>query len=94
MVIYWVLDRVHSWDVTLPPCDTAYAANILNKVVGREYWVTMWDVATDTEITRHVYTSNSSSDVYSGIIRRGLLQGVSFKMIELGGEKNGVVING
>ena len=38
------------------------------------------------EKTIHCYTSNSSADCYSGVIKGGLYQGVSFNSIEIGGE--------
>jgi len=63
--------------------------------VGRTYWLYFWDVATNSEIHRHMYTSNASSDWYSGVVCNGLLQGVEFSAIELGGEtEDGRVING
>ena len=42
-------------------------------------------------MTRYVYTSNGSSDWYSGVLYNGLLQNASFNAIEVGGELNGVV---
>ena len=41
-----------------------------------------------------MYTSNASTDWYSGVVMNGLLQDVSFNAIELGGELGGTVING
>ena len=94
MHIDWVLDRVRKLEIELRPNTPEEISKTLNKVLGREYWLTFWDLATNTEITRHMYTSNGSADWYSGIVRNGLLQNASFNAIELGGEKEGVVVNG
>lgn len=94
MHIYWVLDRVRKLEITLPPGTISTVSSILNKVVGKSFWLTFTDPYTGTELTRKMYCSNASSDWYSGVMYNGLLQDVSFNCIELGGELGGTVING
>ena len=62
MRIYWVLDRNRKLEIGLRPDTPENISIILNKVVGRTYWLTFWDTVTNTEMTRHMYTSNSSAD--------------------------------
>lgn len=40
MVIYWVLDRVRKWEIGLRPDTPENISKILNKVIGREYYLT------------------------------------------------------
>ena len=94
MRIIYVLDRIRKLEITLRPDTTENISAILNKVIGRSYYITFWDIATNSELTRKCYTSNGSADWYSGVLYNGLLQNASFNAIELGGEKDGVVING
>ena len=40
MHIYWVLDRIRKLEITLRPDTTDNISSILNKVVGKEYYIT------------------------------------------------------
>jgi hypothetical protein len=53
-------------------------------VQGQEYYITYQDPTTNRERRVKVYTSNSSTDIYSGVVRNGLYQGFTFNAIELG----------
>lgn len=86
MHIYWVLRRIRKLEIEMPPCTSAEAAAILDLVQGREYTITYWDILENDEKTITVYTSNSSADCYSGVIRNGLWQGLTFNAIEIAGE--------
>lgn len=86
MHITWILSRARKVEIQLPPCTAAFASKILDRVLGRKYYITYWDLATNAEKTIHVYTSNGRGSMYSGIIRNGLYQGISFNGIELKGE--------
>ncbi len=85
--IYWVLRRCRKVEIEMPPTkDRAMIANLLNLVQGREYSITYFDPIDNAERTLQVYTSKSESDMYSGVIYNGVLQGVKFNAIELAGE--------
>lgn len=89
MHIYWVYRKVHKIEIELPPMkDRATLAHLLTLVQGQEYDLTYWDPLTNVEKTVRVYTSNSSLDLYSGILYNGLWQGIKFNAIELAGEAN------
>ena len=91
MRISWVLDRVRKLEITMPPMTSQDLSSLLSLVQGIEYKMTFFDALTNQELERKFYTSNSSADMYSGILRNGLWQNVSFNAIEVGGELNGVV---
>ena len=91
MRISWVLDRVRKLEITMPPMTSQDLSSLLSLVQGKEYKMTFFDALTNQELERKFYTSNSSADMYSGILRNGLWQNVSFNAIEIGGELNGVV---
>ena len=84
MHIYWIKNRLRKWEIELPPCTSAEAASVLNKVQGNTYYITIWDILSNSEVTVHVYTSNSSGDCYNDVLYNGLWQGVKFSAIELG----------
>ena len=86
MNINWVLSRIRKIEIEMPPCTTEEAARILDKVHGRIYNITYFDPLANRELTKEVYTSNSSADCYSGVLRNGLWQGISFNAIERAGE--------
>ncbi len=86
MHITWILSRARKLEITLPPCSAAFASVILNRVLGRKYYITYWDLATNQEKTIYVYTSKGNGGLYSGVVRNGLYQGVTFNAIELMGE--------
>ena len=88
MWIDWVLKRTRKLEIELPPylvSDTRYNW-ILDKVLGRTLYVIYFDIVTNAEKTINVYCSNGSGDWYSGVVHNGLLQGVSFNLIEIEGE--------
>lgn len=87
MRINWVFRRVRKIEIEMPPCSSAEVSEILGLVQGQEYKITYYDPLDNAEKTIEVYTSNSQSDMYSGILIGGLWQGVSFNAIELAGEK-------
>ena len=91
MRISWVLDRVRKLEITMPPMTSQDLSSLVSLVQGKEYKMTFFDALTNQELERKFYTSNSSADMYSGILRNGLWQNVSFNAIEVGGELNGVV---
>lgn len=86
MHITWILSRARKVEIQLPPCSAAFASKILNKVMGRKYYITYWDLITNSEKTIHVYTSNGKGSLYSGVVRNGIYQGITFNAIELKGE--------
>ena len=86
MHIHWILTRARKLEIILPPCSYAFASAILSRVMGKFYYVTYIDPLTNAERTIHVYTSNGKGSLYSGIVKNGLLQQVSFNAIELKGE--------
>lgn len=87
MHVYWVKRRVRKISIELPPtADRADIAALLYSVQGQEYDLTYWDAINNTETTIRVYTSNSKSDFYSGVLYNGVYQGITFNAIELAGE--------
>ena len=91
MRISLVLDIFRKLEITMPPMTSQDLSSLLSLVQGKEYKMTFFDALTNQELERKFYTSNSSADMYSGILRNGLWQNVSFNAIEVGGELNGVV---
>ena len=47
-------------------------ATLLGIVQGKEYYITYYDPLTNAERTMQVYTSNSASDCYSGVLYNGM----------------------
>lgn len=84
--IDWVFRRIRKIEIEMPPLTSPEASNILSLVQGQEYSLTYFDPLDNTEKTIYVYTSNSSADLYSGMVLNGLWQGISFNAIELEGE--------
>ena len=87
MRINWVFRRIRKVEIEMPPCSSEEVAELLGLVQGQEYELTYYDPLDNVERTIEVYTSNSKSELYSGIVINGLWQGVSFNAIELAGEK-------
>ena len=87
MRINWVFRRIRKVEIEMPPMTSAKVAELLGLVQGQEYRLTYYDPLDNVERTIEVYTSNSKSELYSGIVVNGLWQGVSFNAIELAGEK-------
>lgn len=87
MHIYWIYRKVRKVEIELrPTADRSSLARILALVQGQEYNLTYWDPLENAEKTIKAYTSNSSADMYNGVLYGGMWQGVSFNAIELAGE--------
>lgn len=87
MHINWVYRKLRKIEIELPPTsDRTQLALLLSLVQGKEYYITYWDPLTNAERTSHVYTSNSQTDMYNGVLYGGMWQGVKFNAIELAGE--------
>lgn len=86
MRLNWVFRRIRKVEIEMPPITSASVSSLLALVQGQEYNLTYFDPLENKEKTISVYTSNSSADLYSGMILNGLWQGVSFNAIELAGE--------
>lgn len=87
MHINWVYRKLRKVEIELPPTsDRTQLAQLLSLVQGQEYDITYWDPLTNAERTSHVYTSNSQTDMYNGVLYGGMWQGVKFNAIELAGE--------
>jgi len=84
--ITWILSRARKVEIQLPPCSALFASKILDRVMGRKYYITFYDIATNSEKTCYVYTSNGRGSMYSGVVRNGLWQGIQFNAIEIMGE--------
>lgn len=84
--ITWILSRARKVEIQLRPCSALYASKILDRVMGKKYYITFWDLATNAERTCYVYTSNGRGGMYSGVVRNGIYQGVQFNAIEIMGE--------
>jgi len=93
MHIYWVFNRIRKLEIELPPCTPELIAMIFSRVQGQEYYITYFDTLAMAEKTIWVYTSNSSNECYSGVVRNGLYRGAKFNAIEIAGENNHTVIN-
>lgn len=87
MHIYWVMRKVRKIEIEMPPtADRSNLSLLFSLVQGQEYNLTYWDPLENAEKTINVYTSNSSTDLYSGVLYNGLWQGIKFNAIELAGE--------
>lgn len=87
MHINWVYRKLRKVEIELPPTsDRTQLALLLSLVQGKEYYITYWDPLTNAERTSHVYTSNSQTDMYNGVLYGGMWHGVKFNAIELAGE--------
>lgn len=86
MHIFWVKRKVRKLEITLPPSTASQVNAVLSLVQGQEYTLTYFDPLANAEKTINVYTSNSSANMYSGVLYNGLWQDVTFNAIELGGE--------
>ena len=86
MVIEWVLSKIRKLEIVMPPMTAAEASQLLSLVQGQTYSMTYHDALANADKTKTFYTSNSAADCYSGVIRNGLYQNVSFNAVEIGGE--------
>lgn len=86
MRINWIFKKVRKVEIEMPPMKNSDLSKLLSLVQGQEYSLTYFDPLDNAEKTIQVYTSNSKTDLYSGMILKGLWQGVAFNAIELAGE--------
>ena len=86
MRINWIFKKVRKVEIEMPPMKSPDLSKLLSLVQGQEYNLTYFDPLDNAEKTIQVYTSNSKTDLYSGMILGGLWQGVAFNAIELAGE--------
>lgn len=86
MRIEWVKRCVRKLEIIMPPMTANEVSELLPLVQGKEYNITYFDPLTNSERTINVYTSNSSGDCFSGVLRGGLYTNVGFNCIELAGE--------
>ncbi len=86
MRINWIFKKVRKVEIEMPPMESSDLSKLLSLVQGQEYSLTYFDPLDNAEKTIQVYTSNSKTDLYSGMILGGLWQGVAFNAIELAGE--------
>jgi len=84
MRIYWVQRRLKKVEIVLPPCKSAMIQRLVDIVQGKEYYIRYKPMDSDNYITRHVYTSNVNTSMYSGVLFNGLWQDFEFHAIELG----------
>lgn len=86
MHITWVMRKVRKLEISLPPCTSQKISQLFSLVQGNEYNITYFDPLENQTKTIKVYTSNSSADCYSGVLKGGIWQNAAFNAIELAGE--------
>ena len=87
MHIYWVFEKINKVEITLPPCNGETVQRLIDAVQGRIYTLTWFDPGTNSVRSMQCYTSNSHADMYSGIIRNGLWEKVTFNAIQIQGDR-------
>ena len=85
MHIDWIYHKIRKFTITMPPSTQATVSALLNSIQG-EYTLTIYDPIAG-ESTYNCYTSNSSTDLYSGVVKNGLWQNITFSAIQKDGEK-------
>lgn len=85
MHIDWIYHKVRKFTITLPPSTQSTVSRLLDAIQG-EYTLTIYDPI-QGESSYNCYTSNSTMDLYSGVIKNGLWQNVTFSAIQKDGEK-------
>lgn len=86
MHINWIWRIIRKVNVKMPPMSQSEISQIFSLVQGQEYNFTYLDPIKG-EHTIRCYTSNSSSDLISGVLYNGLWTGAAFNAIELEGER-------
>lgn len=86
MHITYIWRKIRKISIKLPSLSQEEISDILSKVQGKEYTLTYLDPI-EGVTQKKVYTSNTSTDLYSGILYGGVWQGAGFNAIELAGEK-------
>lgn len=94
MHINYIYNKIRKLEIELPPfkADDRSYMEVLSLVQGHEYTIQYYDPIDRDEVVRRFYTSNSSADVYSGVLYGGVWQGVKFNAIEVAGENDNVYI--
>lgn len=85
MHIDWIYHKVRKFTITLPPSTQSTVSRLLDAIQG-ECTLTIYDPIKG-ESSYNCYTSNSTLDLYSGVIKNGLWQNVTFSAIQKDGEK-------
>lgn len=75
MHITWVRSKMTKLEIEMPPFKHEDRNNLISLVQGKIYNITFFDPDTNGERTLQVYTSNSSLDLYSGVLYNGLYNG-------------------
>lgn len=86
MHIYWIYRKIRKLTIEMPPCTASDISILFQKVQGRVYNITYYDPLIDGEKTIEVYTSDSSADMYSGVVNNGTWKGIQFNAIQTAGE--------
>lgn len=83
MKINWKARLIYKVEIALPPfsLDNDKYYGILSMVQGQEYTLKFFDPLSKTWRTEPMYTGNSASDFYSGVVLNGIIQGCSFNAI-------------
>lgn len=91
MVIEFLKHKVRKIEIEMPPytytssgtSGSNYMSTLLKEVQGQIYWIEYWDNLDNNTKQIRVYTSNSSSDFYSGVKYQGTWSGLSFNAIQM-----------
>lgn len=83
MHIKWVRRYITKLEIVMPPMKAADVGALLAAVQGQTVSVQYYDLRTSAFRTVDMYCSTSNSDFYSGILYNGLVNGVSFNLIEI-----------
>lgn len=75
MKIFWVRPKMVKLEIEMPPFKYEDRNNLISLVQGKIYDITFFDPDTNSERTVQVYTSNSSVDLYSGVLYNGMYNG-------------------
>lgn len=86
MHIDMIKKKLRKVEIEMPPIKEADLAtkSPLSLVQGQIYNMTFYDPLSHSEITVSMYTGNSKSDCYSGVLYNGLWQGIAFNAIDMG----------
>lgn len=87
MIINWVYSKIRKVEIEMPPMTASEVSQLLSLVQGKTYSMSYWDPLANQVKTSIFYTSTSAADLYSGVVRNGLWQGVAFNAIEVEGER-------
>lgn len=86
--IAWIKKKLRKWEIEVPPVynNDNLLKDLIELVQGEEYYITIYDLKENQITTNavHCYTSTSSADMYSGVVRDGIIIGFKFNAIEMG----------